>query len=581
MDGTVRIWSVATGAELRAIQGTGYRAAVSLSPDGRWIATGSDRAMPVSINGDDSSARQGAVLWDVDSGEPLHTLSAHKAPVTATTFSADGRWLFTGDDNGVGQLWEAASGRHVGRLDFHMGAITAALFARERRQLFTASTDRSVCVWDVSERGIATPDRRRRLLHPQAVNAMALAPDGRHLFTGCEDGRLRLWDLDAVQEVWMFDAGADAALRNSERPANVNDVALSPEGRFVAIVDGGRNLVRLFEVDYAGGSGRELLAEDAEGSRPLVRLAGDALAWSATFSPDGRHLVTVGGDEARQWDLQGTEVASFGPHRPVTFATFSPDDSLVVTASWDHSARVWNARTGVAVLTLSHAYAGALKGHSATVNSAVFSPSGNHILTASDDRSIRLWETATGKVVQVWHATAGVTRAVFSRDGERFLTASRDGSAALWNISEENPLRQYQGASAALFDIAFSPDEKYVVAGGADSSARVWDAATGEPRLTLVGHSGEVTSVAFQQDSQKKLRVLTGSADQTAKLWDVDSLADASVEPEAKELLTLKGHTRGVTSVAFSPDGRSALTAARDGVAIIWPAVGQAEPFRR
>ena len=83
--------------------------------------------------------------------------------------------------------------------------------------------------------------------------------------------------------------------------------------------------------------------------------------------------------------------------------------------------------------------------------------------------------------------------------------------------------------------------------------------------------------MAFGTDQRGKLRVLTGSADQTAKLWDVDSLLsqDATQKPAAKELLTLKGHTRPLTSVAFAPDGNSVLTAARDGVAILWPADGE------
>ena len=70
-----------------------------------------------------------------------------------------------------------------------------------------------------------------------------------------------------------------------------------------------------------------------------------------------------------------------------------------------------------------------------------------------------------------------------------------------------------------------------------------------------------------------KLRVLTGSADQTAKLWDIETplLTKDGAPRTAKELLTLRGHTRGLTSVQFSPDGEAALTAGRDGVAILWP----------
>jgi WD40 repeat protein len=67
-----------------------------------------------------------------------------------------------------------------------------------------------------------------------------------------------------------------------------------------------------------------------------------------------------------------------------------------------------------------------------------------------------------------------------------------------------------------------------------------------------------VTSVCFSPDG---LRILTGSQDSTAKLWDAQT---------SKEILTLKGHTEEVTSVAFSSDGRYTLTGSRDGTAIVW-----------
>ncbi len=79
--------------------------------------------------------------------------------------------------------------------------------------------------------------------------------------------------------------------------------------------------------------------------------------------------------------------------------------------------------------------------------------------------------------------------------------------------------------------------------------------------LTLKGHVGFVSSVAFSPDGK---RVLTGSYDKTAKIWDAET---------GQELLTLKGHGNYVSSVAFSPDGKRVLTGSRDGTAKIWETV--------
>ena len=425
----------------------------------------------------------------------------------------------------------------------------------------------------------------RLLRHPKGVTTFALAPGGDRLLTGCEDGQLRFWNLSNDQLVFTRTTGSSAestsrtSVSAQERrgtSANINAVAIHPNGNLALSVDSVSQIVCLFDL----GTGSEVLVPSQDGKLDhFLRMRGrDAIAWSAAFSPDGRHVITVGGDEARLWDMQGTDVARFGPHLPLTFADFSPDDEWVVSAGWDHSARLWDAKSGKAILTLSDQTAGELGGHTATINSAVFSPDCKHILTASEDKTVRLWDIDTKRVLQVYHGhESGVTRAIYLSNGRRFLTASRDGTAAVWQIDHTTPDLRLVGHTSAVLDIATSANELFIATGGADNSARIWDAKTGAEIVSLEGHSGEVTAVAIAGGPNERLRVLTGSADQTAKLWDVhDTLMSASGERRTpKELLTLKGHTRSVTSAAFSPDALSVLTAGRDGVAILWPAIDE------
>src|SRR6185312_13634650 len=97
-----------------------------------------------------------------------------------------------------------------------------------------------------------------------------------------------------------------------------------------------------------------------------------------------------------------------------------------------------------------------------------------------------------------------------------------------------------------------------VVTGSQDATAKIWDATNGKELATLQGHTAAVSAAAFSPDGT---RVLTGSQDNTAKLWDPAT---------RKEILSLPGHTQEVTSVSFAPDGRNVLTSSRDGTAIIW-----------
>ena len=65
--------------------------------------------------------------------------------------------------------------------------------------------------------------------------------------------------------------------------------------------------------------------------------------------------------------------------------------------------------------------------------------------------------------------------------------------------------------------MAFSPDGQRIVTGSDDNTAKVWEAASGRELLTLKGHSGGVMSVAFSPDGQ---RIVTGSRDRTARVWE-------------------------------------------------------------
>jgi WD40 repeat protein len=99
-----------------------------------------------------------------------------------------------------------------------------------------------------------------------------------------------------------------------------------------------------------------------------------------------------------------------------------------------------------------------------------------------------------------------------------------------------------------------------VLTGSDDNTAKLWDAETGEQIRVFHGHSSTIKSVAFSPDAH---RLLTGSWDRTAKLWDADT---------GQELRTFRGHSGVVLSVAFSPDGNRVLTGSDDGTARLWDA---------
>jgi len=539
VDNTARIWDVSSGGQLVRLDGCGRGAAAAISRDGRWIATG----------GDDKSAQ----LWDahqlldlaklsqVKTGVPQKKFVAHATEVTAVAFSPDNRILATGDAKGHVKLWNVESGQMEANLDGQTRRISAIVYIANGARILTASSDHTVGQWNAATHELMGD---MFLKHPASVLTMRSIPGDRLIVTSCSDKILRIWDTESAKVV--FEIGPF----NSD----VYSMDVSNDGKRLIAASSDERTVRLFDIE----TGREMTAQQRDGKLgPLVDLKRHGgLLWSTAFVPNTEDILTIGGNDVRLWDRKsGRSKLSFNQHAAVASAQFSPNGQLVVTSSWDNSAKIWDVATGTVIHKLENE-------HSLSVNMAVFSPDGKYVLTASDDRTAKLWDIKTGQVVGRYLGhNDRVRAAVFSPDGAYIVTASNDKTARLWETMTQQCVRQFEGHSYAVVTVDFSKDGQRIVTGSEDADARIWDVKTGEKLNILSGHTATVASAAFSPDMQ---RVITGGQDQVAKLWDATS---------GKEILTLSRHTGEVTSVSFSPDGNQILTASRDGTAIIWQSI--------
>jgi len=254
-------------------------------------------------------------------------------------------------------------------------------------------------------------------------------------------------------------------------------------------------------------------------------------------------------------------------HHPdrVLSAVFSPDGKQMLTASDDHTARVWDAASGKLLYTLA--------GHAGALNEAVYSADGAWIATASDDGSARIWDARNGQSVATLPGHKGAVISVaFSPDGRRVVTKSQDHTVRVWNREDArflfsftgypaDPNETYANDKVGLHnDPAFSPDGNLIVTAGYDNMARVWDSETGHLLGALKGHTGTVWTAVFSADGKK---IVTASQDGTAIVWDAN---------HRTMLRRLIGHTDSVRSAAFSPDSARIVTSSLDGTSRVWDA---------
>jgi WD40 repeat protein/tRNA A-37 threonylcarbamoyl transferase component Bud32 len=263
-DNTARLWSANTGEPLGPpLQHNTAVEAVAFSPDGKTVATATYHEVR---------------LWNVFSSKPIGAphLSGPNCPAV---FSADGKILLTGSQDGTGWVLNGATGELLMKLTSeHRSLISAVAISPDGKVLLTSSFYRPAQLWDAgSGKPIGKP-LQHEVAH-YAFFAVAFSPDSKTVATGGEDETARLWDAAT---------GAPIG-KTMTHQGKIWAVAFSPDGKVLltGCVDG---TARLWDATTGDPIGTPLQHQGR------VR--------AVAFSPDGKRIVTACGDNtARLWEL--------------------------------------------------------------------------------------------------------------------------------------------------------------------------------------------------------------------------------------------------------------------------------------
>jgi WD40 repeat protein len=295
----------------------------------------------------------------------------------------------------------------------------------------------------------------------------------------------------------------------------------------------------------------------ARPGRTLVILAGHSGGVAqAIWNGDNSRVLTAGDDgTAKIWDAHsGEELLSLAGHADlVNQATWNGDESRILTASNDGTAKVWDAHSGEELLSLA--------GHSGRISQAVWNGDNSRILTTSDDGTARVWDAQSGEELLNLAGHSGpVNQAIWNGDESHILTAGDDGTAKIWDAHSGEELLSLAGHTDRVTQAIWNGDESRILTASADGTARVWDAQTGEELLSLTGHANWVTQAIW---NGAESRILTASDDGTARVWDAQT---------GEELLSLAYTGGWITQAIWNGDESRILTASADGTARVWDA---------
>jgi WD40 repeat protein len=145
----------------------------------------------------------------------------------------------------------------------------------------------------------------------------------------------------------------------------------------------------------------------------------------------------------------------------------------------------------------------------------------------------------------------------YSRDGATLAVGTGDGVARLLRTSDGHELAVFRQHTHAAAAVALTPDGR-LLTGSFDHTARVWDIKHASSAITLKGHRGAVLSVATSPDGNT---LATASIDTTIRLWDAST---------GRIRATLAGHRSWVTSLVLGAEGRTLVSGGSDGTVIVW-----------
>lgn len=504
---------------------------------------------------------QYAYIWDAKNGKLLQTLLVQREPnavqnINTAVFSRDGRYILTASDESGVQLWNAKGDASDRKTPVWTAPpnpripVMVAAISDDSRYVVTAAMHNwmfTTQVYDLHNHTSWLLCKDPSQMDQTFLWSMAISHDDQEVVTAGNDGIIKVWDLKTGMLMKSFTNDAQYNAPNSPTPILCVNFAWFD------------NLI-LFS-DKSG----MVRAWDWRDNRIYKNYLGHRdWVWDVEGSPFHSYVASGGKDNlAFVWATDGNQspIYTINAHSgPVMATCFSHDSRELVTASEDHTAKVWLFTNQLQFSTGTN------------INDVSFNKKGDEFYFSSQGGDLGIVNRKTNARRMYVFSPSAITHCDLSPDGKEIAAACVDGVIRIWRVPSDSVnndlLRRFQTNDGAAESVQYSPDGKIMLTAGYDGSVSLWDVRTGKRIIKMTGHFGNIYTALFSPNAK---RIISSSRDGSSIIWDAKTgrILFRLLPPGriAGNFTQISNHPY---MSCFSPNGKIAIAADSDHHIYLW-----------